>query len=187
MGRPRQLRDDRDLLSGRIRGVDGMGSAPMDRLRTHSAADRWTERALVKRNAHMRNCVNVLHQNRPLFAPRLRSQFFSLAMTSEPGGHRRDQMLAKLTEERLAAAQACTKRAYFWFDGTICFVTRGIGIAQMRRISRPVSGAGQSARCGADAARKAKNFTEPTASGRARAMGVVLKDSKDGTTWEVAR
>ena len=39
-----------------------------------------------------------------------------------------------------------------------------------------------------DAARKAKNFKE---SDRIRdelaAMGVVLKDSKDGTTWEVAR
>jgi cysteinyl-tRNA synthetase len=38
------------------------------------------------------------------------------------------------------------------------------------------------------AARKAKNFAE---SDRIRdelsAMGVVLKDSKDGTTWEVAR
>ena len=38
------------------------------------------------------------------------------------------------------------------------------------------------------AARKAKNFVK---SGRIRdellAMGVVLKDSKDGTTWEVAR
>ena len=39
-----------------------------------------------------------------------------------------------------------------------------------------------------NAARKAKNFAE---SDRIRdelaAMGVVLKDSKDGTTWEVAR
>jgi cysteinyl-tRNA synthetase len=39
-----------------------------------------------------------------------------------------------------------------------------------------------------NAARKAKNFKE---SDRIRdelaAMGVVLKDSKDGTTWEVAR
>jgi cysteinyl-tRNA synthetase len=38
------------------------------------------------------------------------------------------------------------------------------------------------------AARKAKNFAE---SDRIRdelaAMGVVLKDSKDGTTWEIAR
>jgi cysteinyl-tRNA synthetase len=38
------------------------------------------------------------------------------------------------------------------------------------------------------AARKAKNFAEAD---RIRdelaAMGVVLKDSKDGTTWEVAR
>jgi cysteinyl-tRNA synthetase len=38
------------------------------------------------------------------------------------------------------------------------------------------------------AARKAKNFTEAD---RIRdelaAMGVVLKDSKDGTTWEIAR
>jgi cysteinyl-tRNA synthetase len=38
------------------------------------------------------------------------------------------------------------------------------------------------------AARKAKNFKE---SDRIRdelaAMGVVLKDSKDGTTWEIAR
>jgi cysteinyl-tRNA synthetase len=38
------------------------------------------------------------------------------------------------------------------------------------------------------AARNAKNFTE---SDRIRdelaKMGVVLKDSKDGTTWEVAR
>jgi len=38
------------------------------------------------------------------------------------------------------------------------------------------------------AARKAKDFTE---SDRIRdelaAMGVVLKDSKDGTTWELAR
>ena len=38
------------------------------------------------------------------------------------------------------------------------------------------------------AARKAKNFKEAD---RIRdelaAMGVVLKDSKDGTTWEVAR
>ena len=39
-----------------------------------------------------------------------------------------------------------------------------------------------------NAARKAKNFSE---SDRIRdelaAMGVVLKDSKDGTTWEIAR
>ena len=39
-----------------------------------------------------------------------------------------------------------------------------------------------------NAARKAKNFKE---SDRIRdelaAMGVVLKDSKDGTTWEIAR
>ena len=39
-----------------------------------------------------------------------------------------------------------------------------------------------------NAARKAKNFAE---SDRIRdelaAMGVVLKDSKDGTTWEIAR
>jgi cysteinyl-tRNA synthetase len=39
-----------------------------------------------------------------------------------------------------------------------------------------------------DAARKAKNFAE---SDRIRdelaKMGVVLKDSKDGTTWEIAR
>ncbi len=39
-----------------------------------------------------------------------------------------------------------------------------------------------------NAARKAKNFEE---SDRIRdelaAMGVVLKDSKDGTTWEIAR
>ena len=39
-----------------------------------------------------------------------------------------------------------------------------------------------------NAARKAKNFTEAD---RIRdelaAMGVVLKDSKDGTTWEIAR
>ena len=39
-----------------------------------------------------------------------------------------------------------------------------------------------------NAARKAKNFTE---SDRIRdelaAMGVVLKDTKDGTTWEIAR
>jgi cysteinyl-tRNA synthetase len=39
-----------------------------------------------------------------------------------------------------------------------------------------------------NAARKAKNFAE---SDRIRdelaKMGVVLKDSKDGTTWEVAR
>jgi cysteinyl-tRNA synthetase len=39
-----------------------------------------------------------------------------------------------------------------------------------------------------NAARKAKNFAE---SDRIRdelaTMGVVLKDSKDGTTWEVAR
>ena len=38
------------------------------------------------------------------------------------------------------------------------------------------------------AARRAKNFTE---SDRIRdelaKMGVVLKDSKDGTTWEIAR
>jgi cysteinyl-tRNA synthetase len=38
------------------------------------------------------------------------------------------------------------------------------------------------------AARKAKNFKE---SDRIRdelaAMGIVLKDSKDGTTWEIAR
>jgi Cysteinyl-tRNA synthetase len=38
------------------------------------------------------------------------------------------------------------------------------------------------------AARKAKNFTEAD---RIReelaAIGVVLKDSKDGTTWEIAR
>jgi len=38
------------------------------------------------------------------------------------------------------------------------------------------------------AARKAKNFAE---SDRIRdelaAMGVVLKDTKDGTTWEIAR
>jgi len=38
------------------------------------------------------------------------------------------------------------------------------------------------------AARKAKNFTEAD---RIRdelaTMGVVLKDSKDGTTWEIAR
>jgi len=39
-----------------------------------------------------------------------------------------------------------------------------------------------------NAARKARNFAE---SDRIRdelaAMGVVLKDSKDGTTWEIAR
>ena len=39
-----------------------------------------------------------------------------------------------------------------------------------------------------NAARKAKNFKEAD---RVRdellAMGVVLKDSKDGTTWEIAR
>ena len=39
-----------------------------------------------------------------------------------------------------------------------------------------------------DAARKAKNFKEADrVRDKLAAMGVVLKDSKDGTTWEVAR
>ena len=38
-----------------------------------------------------------------------------------------------------------------------------------------------------NAARKAKNFAESTASATNSPMGVVLKDTKDGTTWEIAR
>jgi cysteinyl-tRNA synthetase len=38
------------------------------------------------------------------------------------------------------------------------------------------------------AARKSKNFKESDRiRGELAAMGVVLKDSKDGTTWEIAR
>ena len=61
----------------------------------------------------------------------------------------------------------------------------GEACARSRRFPRPRSRRRIAAR---NAARKAKNFAE---SDRIRdelaAMGVVLKDSKDGTTWEVAR
>ena len=99
-------------------------------------------------------------------------------------GDRRDACAAECAPGRKALAGERSR--FFGFRRErIC--ANGAKRARRRRRS-PSKEIDRRDRSARNAARKAKNFAEAD---RIRdelaAMGVVLKDSKDGTTWEVAR